>query len=96
MATQARTSGGPARFVPIVGWLPRYERKWLRGDVTAGIALRLARVKPNVLSVLRADGVVELVGADHIHGNVNRAIEAELAAESGLTPEAHADEIVLP
>jgi sulfate permease, SulP family len=29
--------------------------------------------------VLRADGVVDLVGADHIHGNVHRAVEAQLA-----------------
>lgn len=44
-----------------------------------GIALRLARVKPQVLAVLRADGVVERIGADHIHGNVHRAVEAQLA-----------------
>jgi len=42
-----------------------------------GITLRLARVKPHVLSVLRTDGVVDLVGADHIHGNIYRAVEAE-------------------
>ncbi len=46
-----------------------------------GVTLRLARVKPNVLAVLRADRVLELVGADHVHGNVHRALEAELAAE---------------
>jgi high affinity sulfate transporter 1 len=45
-----------------------------------GVTLRLAHVKPQVLSVLRADGVVDLVGADHIHGNVHRAVEAQLAA----------------
>jgi hypothetical protein len=28
--------------------------------------------------VLRADGVVDLIGADRIHGNVHRAVEAEL------------------
>jgi hypothetical protein len=39
----------------------------------------LARLKPNVLKVLQADGIVERIGADHIHGNVNRAIEAQLA-----------------
>ena len=37
---------------------------------------RLARVKPQVLAVLEADGVVDLIGADHIHGNVHRAVEA--------------------
>jgi anti-anti-sigma factor len=44
-----------------------------------GVTLRLARVKPHVLAVLRADGVVDLVGADHIHGNIHRAVEAQLA-----------------
>ena len=46
-----------------------------------GITLRLARVKPHVLAVLRADGFVDRIGADHIHGNVHRAVEAEKAAE---------------
>ena len=44
-----------------------------------GVTLRLARVKPHVLAVLRADGVVERIGADHIHGNVHLAVEAQLA-----------------
>ena len=44
-----------------------------------GVTLRLARVKPPVLKVLLADGILELIGSDHIHGNVNRAIEAQLA-----------------
>ena len=44
-----------------------------------GVTLRLARVKPVVLNVLHADGIAERIGEDHIHGNVNRAIEAQLA-----------------
>ena len=44
-----------------------------------GVALRLARVKPQVLAVLEADGIVDRIGADHIHGNVHRAVEAQLA-----------------
>jgi sulfate permease, SulP family len=44
-----------------------------------GIVLRLARVKPQVRTVLEADGIVDLVGAHHIHGNVYRAVEAQLA-----------------
>jgi high affinity sulfate transporter 1 len=43
-----------------------------------GVAFHVARVKPRVRSVLEADGVVELIGADHIHGNVHRAVEAAL------------------
>jgi high affinity sulfate transporter 1 len=47
--------------------------------VTAdAVVLRLARVKPNVLEVLRADGFVAEIGADHIHGNVQRAVRAQL------------------
>jgi sulfate permease, SulP family len=46
----------------------------------SGATLRLARVKPIVLAVLRADGFVDRLGADRIHGNVDRAVEAQLHA----------------
>jgi hypothetical protein len=45
-----------------------------------GATLRLARVKPNVLAVLSADGFVDRLGADRMHGNVQRAVVAQLAA----------------
>jgi high affinity sulfate transporter 1 len=48
-----------------------------------GVTLRLARVKPHVLAVLRADGIVDRIGSDHIHGNVHRAVEAQLAGTLG-------------
>ena len=44
------------------------------------IGFRLARVKPHVLAVLQADGVVDRIGADHIRGNVHRAVQAALDA----------------
>ena len=28
-----------ARWVPIVGWLPRYDRSWLAVDAIAGLTL---------------------------------------------------------
>ena len=49
-----------------------------------GATLRLARVKPPVLRVLNADGIQARLGADHIHGNVDRAIEAQLAGDGAL------------
>jgi sulfate permease, SulP family len=55
----------------------------LRLTEADGVTLRLARVKPQVLAVLRADGVIDRVGADHIHGNVHRAVEAQLASGEG-------------
>jgi anti-anti-sigma factor len=44
-----------------------------------GVTLRLARVKPQVVSVLSADGAIEAFGNDHIHGNVDEAVRAQLA-----------------
>ena len=43
----------------------------------AGIDLRLARVKPGVSDVLRRDGVLDRIGAGRIHGNVDRAVQAQ-------------------
>ena len=49
----------------------------------AGISLRLARVKPPVMRVLLADGVAQQIGVDHIHANVDRAVEAEQSGPGG-------------
>jgi anti-anti-sigma factor len=53
-------------------------------DLTAaeGVTLRLARVKPQVLAVLDAQGVIDEIGADRVHGNVHRAVEAQLAGSA--------------
>ena len=53
-------------------------RRSTSSSTSHGATLRLARVKPPVLAVLHADGFIELLGADHIHGNVHRAVEAQL------------------
>jgi len=47
-----------------------------------GITVRLARVKADILRVLEADGVVEALGADHVHGNINQAVQAQLEASA--------------
>jgi high affinity sulfate transporter 1 len=44
-----------------------------------GVSLRLARVRGSVLTVLRLDGVVDDLGVERVHGNVDEAVEAELA-----------------
>jgi len=48
MASPAARSNRLGRLVPAVGWLPRYERRWLRGDVTAGIAVTALIVPKNL------------------------------------------------
>lgn len=47
-----------------------------------GISLRLARVKPKVRTVLEAQGFIDAIGTDHVHGNVDRAVAAQLAEET--------------
>jgi hypothetical protein len=49
-----------------------------------GISLRLARLKPNVRSVLQVDGLIDRIGSDHIHGNVHRAVEASVDGGSSI------------
>lgn len=47
-----------------------------------GATLRLARVKPRVRAMLERDGLLERIGPDHVHGNVHRAVVAQLAASA--------------
>src|SRR6187397_3650729 len=43
-----RGSSPVRRFLPIVDWLPQYDRRWLRGDVAAGIAVTALIVPKNL------------------------------------------------
>ncbi len=49
-----------------------------------GVALRLARVKPAVREVLAREGTLDRIGADHVHGNVHRAVEAHRGSSTGV------------
>ena len=49
----------------------------------AGLTLRLARLKLAVRQMLARDGVLELLGEEHTHGNVDHAVEAQIAATGG-------------
>jgi SulP family sulfate permease len=49
------------------------------------LTLRLARVKPAVAATFERDGVLERIPTEHIHGNVDRAVQAHLAERSGQT-----------
>ena len=35
----SQSAGGIRRYIPILTWLPRYERSWLSGDIIAGLTL---------------------------------------------------------
>src|SRR3954465_4273558 len=51
-----RRARGPAGYVPSLTWLPKYERRWLRRAVTAGIAVT-ALVVPKNLGYAEIAGV---------------------------------------
>ncbi len=55
----------------------------LRLAEDAGLTLRLARLKPGVRAVLERDGFIARLGADRIHGNVFRAVKAQLDQSGG-------------
>ena len=54
----------------------------------AGVTLRLARVKPAVQEVLKRDGVFSQIGENRTHGNVYRAVEAQIGEVDSSAPEA--------
>ena len=43
-----RSSGGVSHLLPVLEWLPRYDRRWLRGDLLAGIAVTALIVPKNL------------------------------------------------
>ena len=47
----------------------------------SGITMRLARLKASVRPTLKRDGVFARFGPDRIHGNVFRAVQAQLSAD---------------
>jgi SulP family sulfate permease len=53
----------------------------------AGVTLRLARVKPAVLQTLEHDGFLGKLGQDKTHGNVDRAVEAQIGESGTASPE---------
>ncbi len=48
----------------------------------SAVTLRLARLKTSVRRTLERDGVIERLGEDKVHGNVFRAVQAQLDASS--------------
>jgi len=52
----------------------------------AGVTLRLARVKPAVEDVLRRDGLFDRLGEQRVHGNVHRAVEAQIEEVNRESP----------
>jgi anti-anti-sigma factor len=55
-------------------------REILKLTEQTGVTLRLARLKPTVREVLARDGVLDRIGDDNIHGNVDHAVNAQLSA----------------
>ncbi len=45
----------------------------------AAMTLRLARLKPAVRGLLTRDGVLDRIGEENIHGNVDHAVKTQLA-----------------
>ena len=57
-------------------------KKIARAGADLGIDLHLARVKPQVLAVLQRDGVIDEIGAAHIHDDIAAAVELHVSRHS--------------
>ncbi len=64
------------RLDPLVAWLPRYERRWLRGDLTAGVAVTALVVPKNL-------GYAGIAGVPLQNGLYASGASAGLAAQPG-------------
>ena len=57
----------------------------VQGLVTdRGVRLRLAHVKPRVAAVLRRDGVLDAIGEQYVHGDVEQALLADRATSGRI------------
>src|SRR3954470_3202619 len=65
-----------AHFVPALEWLPRYDRRWLRGDVVAGLTVTALIVPKNL-------GYAEIAGVPVENGLYAAAAGALLYALFG-------------
>jgi SulP family sulfate permease len=54
--TQAANTSGLARYLPIVSWLPNYDRAWLKTDLIAGLSV-WALMVPTSLGYAAISGV---------------------------------------
>jgi len=54
----------------------------------AGVTLRLAQVKPAVREVLKRDGILDRIGDSRTHGNVYRAVRAQIGEVDTSSPDA--------
>ena len=50
------------------------------------IRVRLARVKPAVLGVLERDGVLDVLGEDHVHDDVHQAVQIQRHIDRSTPP----------
>ena len=76
--SEQTASDGMARFLPILGWLPSYDRSWLRPDLIAGLTVA-ALVVPKSL------GYAGIAGVPIQHGLYAAAAGAILYAIFGTS-----------
>jgi SulP family sulfate permease len=60
-ASTARTGGWLSHYLPILSWLPSYQRSWLRFDLTAGLTV-WAVVVPEAVAYAQLAGVPAQAG----------------------------------
>lgn len=86
------SEGRVARFLPVLGWAPRYRRAWLVGDLLGGLTVvallvpegmayaQLAGVSDRARELLDASGVITKIGVERVHVHVLDAVRRHLGS----------------
>src|SRR6187200_1604839 len=77
------------RLLPIVGWLPSYQRFWLRGDLIAGVAVAALIVPKNlgyagIAGIPLQNGLYAAAAGALLYGVFGTSRQISMGPSSGL------------
>src|SRR6186997_3235719 len=88
-AERSTAPTGVRRFVPIVGWLPTYQRGWLRGDLIAGVTVAALIVPKNlgyagIAGIPLQNGLYAAAAGALVYGILGSCRQISMGPSSGL------------
>src|SRR5579862_2434293 len=88
-ATQSAPDRGWWRFVPMAGWIRSYERRWLRGDLIAGVTVAALIVPKNlgyagIAGIPLQNGLYAAAAGAILYGIFGTGRQISMGPSSGL------------
>src|SRR3954470_19168947 len=87
----AKAHARAARLLPILGWLPSYDRRWLRGDLIAGVTVAALIVPKNlgyagIAGIPLQNGLYAAAAGALLYGIFGTSRQISVGPTSGLAP----------